>query len=371
MHLKLNNVFLHDFHENNGAKFIPFAGYNMPINYSDGIIKEHLHVRKSVGLFDVSHMGQIIIPFENININNLQKIIPLNFNNLHLNKSYYTFILNNKGGIIDDIILSFIELKNDKYIFIVFNASRKKIDEEIFLRACSNSKLFHNHSLIALQGPLSYKIIAKFINNVSNFYFMQIQNFNFLNDNILISRSGYTGEDGFELSIPNKIVKPFIKELMKFKEIKLCGLGSRDSLRIEAGLSLYGNELSEKFSPCYSNLLWAIPKNVLNDGGFNGHKQIIDEINNGDYPKRIGIISNSKSILRSKMQLFNDKNDNIGEITSGGFSPTLKKSIAIAYINKNFNIENENILCCIRNKNEKVNFFKLPFIKHNYYRGKK
>ena len=151
---------MHDFHENNGAKFVPFAGYNMPINYSDGIIKEHLHVRKSVGLFDVSHMGQIIIPFENININNLQKIIPLNFNNLHLNKSYYTFILNNKGGIIDDIILSFIELKNDKYIFIVFNASRKKIDEEIFLRACSNSKLFNNHSLIALQGPLSYKIIV-------------------------------------------------------------------------------------------------------------------------------------------------------------------------------------------------------------------
>ena len=369
MHDSLKKIFLNDYHRSHGAKFIPFAGYSMPINYSTGIIKEHLHTRKSVGVFDVSHMGQILIQNTEFNCTKLEKIIPLNLDKLKINTSSYSFILNQEGGIIDDIIISKLTIDNLTYFFIVYNASQKKIDEEIFVNTVKSYSILNDNSLLSIQGPLSSKIISYLFEGIEDMYFMQIRNFNYGNHSIFISRTGYTGEDGFELSIPNSVINYLINDFMSDNKVILCGLGCRDSLRLEAGLSLYGNELYEEITPVEANLSWAISKVRMKLGGFNGHQTISKQKEEGVSQKRVGILSKSKSILRSKMKLYNENNQNIGTITSGGFSPTLNTSIGMAYINKIFLNNSSKILCSIRNKLEEVELTILPFVKHNYRKG--
>ena len=366
----LNKIFLNDFHEINGAKFGSFAGYSMPINYSNGIIKEHLHTRKLIGVFDVSHMGQILIPSSMDNSKELEKIIPLDIINLKINNSFYSFILNDRGGIIDDLIISKIIVDNSEYFFIVYNSSRKKIDEEIFVKRTNNYLILKDHSLLAIQGPLSSKMMTSFSNEINKMYFMQINTFIFNNHTIIISRTGYTGEDGFELSIPNSIITEFINVLMRFNNTLLCGLGCRDTLRLEAGLSLYGNELNEDLTPVEANLSWAISKSRFKIGSFNGFETILHQIKHGTLQTRIGVKSKNKSILRSNMKIFNKNEKIIGKITSGGFSPTLNTSIAIGYIDKCFFEERDKLYCLIRNNIEEIELTKLPFVKHNYRRLK-
>ncbi len=365
----LNKIFLYKYHQTNGAKFGPFAGYSMPINYSTGIIKEHLHTRKSVGLFDVSHMGQILIQNTEFNCTKLEQIIPLSLGNFKINSSSYSFILNKEGGIIDDIIISKLKIENLTYFFIVYNASRKKIDEEIFANTLKNYSILNNNSLLALQGPLSSEILSNLFNGIEDMYFMQIRCFVYNKNCIFISRTGYTGEDGFELSAPNLVIDNLLKDLVSNNSVILCGLGCRDSLRLEAGLSLYGNELYEEITPVEANLSWTLSIERMKSGGFNGHQIISKQKEKGVSQRRVGILSKSKSILRSKMQLFNENNQNIGTITSGGFSPTLHTSIGIAYINKFFLNNSGKIFCSIRNNLEEVELTILPFVKHNYRKG--
>ena len=365
----LNKIFLYEYHKMHGARFGPFAGYSMPINYSTGIIKEHLHTRKSVGVFDVSHMGQILIQNTELNCTKLEKIIPLDLDNLKLNTSSYSFILNQEGGIIDDIILSKLKIDNLTYFFIVYNASRKKIDEEIFVNTVKSYSILNNNSLLSIQGPFSAKIISNLFDGIEDMYFMQIRYFMYNKNSIFISRTGYTGEDGFELSIPNSVIDHLINDLLSNNKVILCGLGCRDSLRLEAGLSLYGNELNEEITPVEANLSWTITKERMKLGGFNGHQKIFKQKEDGVSQRKVGILLKSKSILRSKMELFNENNQNIGTITSGGFSPTLNTSIGIAYINKIFLNNSSKILCSIRNKLEEVELTILPFVKHNYRKG--
>ena len=203
----LNKVFLNDYYHELGAKFVPFAGYSMPINFSLGIIKEHQHTRSKCGLFDISHMGQMLIPVNKKNIKQLEIVIPQNLKSLPISHSVYSFILNAKGGIVDDIIISKLKIDFNEYFFIVYNASRKKVDEKIIQNLVSKPIILKNHSLISLQGPSSKKILQKLFPFVNKLNFMQISTFIFNNENILISRSGYTGEDGFELSISNNQIK--------------------------------------------------------------------------------------------------------------------------------------------------------------------
>jgi len=197
--------------------------------------------------------------------------------------------------------------------------------------------------------------------------FMQINSTNFQEQEIIISRSGYTGEDGFEISIPNIILKNFMDKLMKSTNVILCGLGSRDTLRMEAGLSLYGNELTEEITPVEAKLLWAIDRNRLEECNFNGCKTILHKIKNGVKKIKIGIKSITKSMLRSQMKIFDEKEKEIGFISSGGFSPTLGTSIGLGYID--INNQNEKLFCLIRNKMEEIEIIKLPFISHKYKRG--
>jgi aminomethyltransferase len=364
----IKEIFLNDYHKYNHAKFTSFCGYSMPINYDLGIIKEHLHVRSSVGIFDVSHMGQILIPTSISNIIKLEKFVPLNLKNLKNNKSYYSFILNPHGGVVDDIILSKILYNDKEYFFIVYNALKKKKDEEIFKNNLSDYKLLKDNSLIAIQGPLAKEILF-FLPKIEELFFMNSVVVNYFDYLIIINRSGYTGEDGFEISIPNNIVFQFINKLMKNKNAKLCGLGARDSLRIEAGLCLYGNELNENISPIEANLSWAINKERLNDENLNGQKILLNQFNKGTTKNKIAFKCLSKSILRNNMKLLDIRSNEIGYITSGAFSPTLKSSIGIGYINKKLQIGNK-IFTLIRNNIEELEIVQLPFVFHKYKKGK-
>ena len=367
MSKELKKIFLNDYHHDHNAKFVSFAGYSMPINYQEGIIKEHLQVRSLAGVFDVSHMGQLLVSVNNLNISNLEKYIPLNLKNLRINKSYYSFILNIEGCVIDDIILTKIIYDKKEFFFIVYNAARKYEDEKIFNTILSDSIFLTNNSLLAIQGPSAEEVI-NFLPNIDNLSFMNSLTSNYLDYPIIITRSGYTGEDGFEISIPNQIVINFIKKIMVNKKVKLCGLGSRDSLRLEAGLCLYGNELNESITPIEANLNWAIHKERLNDKNLNGRKILLHQIKNGTTKYKIALKPFSKSILRNNMLLFDHEQNEIGYITSGAYSPTIKSSIAIGYINKKLH-NDEKIYTSIRNITEVLEIVKLPFVLHNYKKG--
>ena len=357
---------LKNFHEANGAKMIPFAGFNMPINYKAGIINEHKNVRIHSGIFDVSHMGQILIEINELHIKSLEKYIPLKLANLKKNKSNYTFLLNDNGGVIDDLIVSKLYLNNKYFLYIVYNASRKKEDEKIFFECASNAEIIHNKNcLFAIQGPKSIEVLKNIIDVPKDMNFLDIQILLYNNREIIMSRSGYTGEDGFEISIPTEQAEIILENLLENKNTMLCGLGSRDSLRLEAGLSLYGHELNENITPIEAGLSWALDKDRLNDNSLNGNQILSDQLNNKPANQKIGLISLNKTMLRDGMILSDSNKNIIGKITSGCFSPNLNKSIAIAYINSKFNFENK-IFCEIRNKMELVSKTSLPFVKKNY-----
>ena len=363
---ELKTVFLNNFHIKHNAKLSPFAGYSMPINYLKGIIKEHLHVREFTGVFDVSHMGQILIPYTKHNISSLEKYIPLSLIKLEFNKSKYSFILNNNGGIIDDIIISKIIFNKNEFFYIVYNADRKIVDNKIFEKILYNYTYFNDQSLISIQGPLAYRSLY-FLNIKPDINFMQIISSKYKDQEIIISRSGYTGEDGFEISIPNIILKSFMDQLMESTNVTLCGLGCRDSLRLEAGLSLYGNELTEKITPVEAKLLWAIDRTRLEKSNFNGSSTILNQIKNGVEKTKIGIKSAPKSMLRSQMKIFNNNKKEIGYISSGGFSPILQASIGLGYVK--VNNQDKKMFSLIRNKMVEMEIVKLPFISHKYKKG--
>ena len=364
----LKNIFLNDFHRAHGAKFVPFAGYEMPINYKKGIINEHLHVREKTGIFDVSHMGQILISANEKNILALQTYIPLNIKTIQINKCYYSFILNKKGGIIDDIMLSKININNQENIFIVYNASRKKILNDIFSNICDNYSIISNRCLIAIQGPTSYSVLKTVLDLSQTTNFLDINIIEYENSNIYISRSGYTGEDGFELSIPNENTENFIIEILKNENALLCGLGCRDSLRVEAGLSLYGNEINENITPIQASLSWALDKKRLEDNNLNGSNFLLNQLNTSKENIKIGITPVSKTMLRNNMTLHNKEKKEIGYITSGCFSPVLKKSIGMGYI---YNSKNnlDKLYVKIRGEFEEVAINNIPFVKKNYKKG--
>ena len=303
----LNKIFLHEFHRENGAKFVPFAGYEMPINYKKGIINEHLHVREKVGIFDVSHMGQILITVNDKNISSLETYIPLNIKKIPSNKCHYSFILNKKGGIIDDIMISKININNKENIYIVYNASRKKVLNEIFNNICDNYSVLNNRCLIAFQGPSSHSVLSSYLDLSKIINFLDINILQFENTDLYISRSGYTGEDGFEISIPNENAENFINQIFKNENACLCGLGCRDSLRVEAGLSLYGNEINEDITPVQANLSWALDKKRLEDDNLNGSSILLQQLQETKDFIKIGITPINKTMLRNNMTLHNSQ----------------------------------------------------------------
>ncbi len=355
---------LYNYHKNLGAKFVSFAGYVMPIQYKEGIVKEHLITRTHAGFFDVSHMGQFFLEGDTSLTLALEKIIPADLNKLKLNHSKYSFLLNKDGGIIDDLIIT----KTKKGFSIILNAACKENDIKQIskvLNETHKSWLKSDLSLIALQGPKSADVLEKLIPGVSNLKFMTGNNFNFDDANLYITRSGYTGEDGFEISIPNNKVEKLIDFLITNK-VKPVGLGARDTLRLEAGLCLYGNDLNEKITPIEANLIWAIAKKRKEEGGFNGWEKIKNLISNGSKKIRVGILPEGRIIARENTKIFSPDNTEIGYVTSGTFGPSVNASVAMGYINLEFAEAGTKIKLEIRGKKYDAKVSQLPFYKKNY-----
>ena len=359
---------LYNLHIQHGAKMVEFAGYQMPIQYKSGIIQEHKFTRENAGIFDVSHMGQLFITGSDQLTDDLEKIFPVNLKNLKINQSKYSFLMNEQGGIYDDLIIT--KLK-DGYL-IILNAACKKQDFEIIKKKLDDKyelNLDESLSLIAIQGPKAKDVLGKVVSNITNLKFMNGGEFEYDNSNIYITRSGYTGEDGFEISLDNKKAEKFVDQLINYGA-KLIGLGARDTLRLEAGLCLYGNDLDEKTSPIEANLKWAIPKSRV-DSDYPGSNIIKKQIDDGVKTLRVGIKPETRVIARGNTKIF-DKNDKeIGKVTSGTFGPSVECSIAMGYVENNYSPTNTKIFLEVRGKKVPANVCDLPFYKKNYVKGEK
>ncbi len=357
---------LYDYHKSLGAKFVPFAGYEMPVQYSSGIVEEHKITRNEAGLFDVSHMGQLLIEGNENLSSQLEKIIPADLKKIKINQSKYSFLTNEKGGIYDDLIVT----KVDKGFSIILNAACKDNDFKIIKNSIGKEfklTLYKNLSLIALQGPKSSEILEKIITGVSSLKFMNGNKFFYNDKEIYITRSGYTGEDGFEISIPNEVAENFVKKIIS-QGAKPIGLGARDTLRLEAGLCLYGNDINETTSPIEANLKWAISKRRREEGGFTGYSKIKSDMNGSLTRLRVGVKPEGKIIARGGVKIFSEENKQVGSITSGTFGPSVNGPIAMGYVKLNFSKLGTKVLLEVRGKKYNATISELPFYKKKYVR---
>lgn len=358
-------TFLHDKHVALGAKMVDFAGWHMPVQYSS-IIEEHKTVRENVGLFDVSHMGELFVYGEDA-LPYLNKLVPQDINKLVDKKAVYCQLTNKQGGIIDDLIIYKIE--DNKYLIIV-NASR--IDED--LNWMIRNKLgfnvevvndSHNYSLLAIQGPKAVELMNKMgVTDLPKFF--SIKRGELFNINLWISRTGYTGEDGVEIMVRNEFSEMLWDKILEFgKEygIKPIGLGARDTLRLEAALHLYGNDLDEDTTPVEAGLSWSIPKDKEED--YNGKTTILEQLKTGGHKKLVGLKMIDRGIARHGYEVYyND--EKIGVVTSGGISPVRGDNIALAYVKPLEELKvGAKVYVKIREKLYLAEIEKRPFVKKN------
>jgi aminomethyltransferase len=365
--MEIKKTSLNKLHQDNKAKFVEFAGYEMPIQYSSGIIEEHKFTRSNSGIFDVSHMGQLFIYGDDNLTNDLKEIFPLDLKNLKSNSSKYSFLMNDKAGVYDDLIIT----KLEEGFLIILNAACKDNDFKILsslLKDKYKMVLDDQRSLIAIQGPKSVEILNQILKTVADLNFMSGNWFTYKDQKLYVTRSGYTGEDGFEVSISNELAEVFTKELLE-NGAKLIGLGARDTLRLEAGLCLYGHELSTETTPIEANLKWAISKERLSNGGFIGFNNIISQINDGAKKIRVGIKPEGRLIAREKTKIYNENDQLIGEVTSGTFGPSVNGPIAMGFVDHDFSKKETKVLLEVRGKKYPANVCGLPFYKKSYVKG--
>jgi aminomethyltransferase len=358
-----------------GARMVPFAGYEMPVQYPSGILAEHLHTRAEAGLFDVSHMGQALIesPNHQAVAQALERICPADILSLAPGRQRYTQFLNENGGIIDDLMVTRPE-GADGRLSLVVNASRKAVDFEL-LRAKlpdnASLTILDARALIALQGPRAAAVLARFAphENIETMPFMSARTVQLSGVEAHISRSGYTGEDGFEISIAADAAQAFAERLLAQAEVKPIGLGARDSLRLEAGLCLYGHELDEATDPIEAGLAWSIQKRRRSEGGFPGAARIQAALAEGPKRKRIGLTFAGRAPAREGAEIVSETGAPIGVVTSGGFGPSVGAPIAMGYVGAEFATPGAPVGVIVRGKTLGAAIAALPFHPHAYYRG--
>lgn len=356
---------LKHYHQNAGARFGAFAGWNMPLTYALGVLKEHLHTRTKAGLFDISHMQLFELCGDNADMA-LAHCCPIDPSLIAIGESKYTFLLNENAGIIDDLIVT--RYANDRFV-IVSNASRATVDAEHFEAAaeafgCALEAL--NRVFIAIQGPEAFNAVMKAGLDVQGMTFMHGRE---LADNIIITRSGYTGEDGFEIAVPLSKASELTDRLIAQPDVSWIGLAARDSLRLEAGLCLYGNDLDETSTPVSASLLWAIPKSIRQNGTFVGAEAFRDALLNGVLTKRVGLKPEGRQPVRGGTPIINDAGDTIGVITSGGFGPSVNHPVAMGYLTKTDIEQGTPLFAMVRDTKIPLFISALPFTPHTYVKG--
>jgi len=354
---------LYDLHLELGAKMVPFAGYQMPLQYRKGIIHEHLHCRSHVGFFDISHMGQCLILGDDA-ASELERLTPSDICGLKSGTQKYTVLTNSDGGIIDDIIITRI----DSGLMIIVNAACKDKDFTYLKSHLSwycDFKELPDHALFALQGPAAAAIMRKFSAEAAALSFMQACATEINGIPCNISRSGYTGEDGYEISVANQHAEQLACLLLAEDEVEAIGLGARDTLRLEAGLSLYGHELNESITPIEAGLQWVIKKG---HDQFPGADKILNQLQHGSKRIRTGLVVESKIPVRDGAVIINNENKVVGQVTSGGFSPSMGKPVAMALLDRNSVSLGNTLYAIVRDQKIAVTVTKLPFIPHRYHR---
>lgn len=366
---------LYDLHVALGAKIVPFAGYEMPVQYKLGVLKEHLHCRAQAGLFDVSHMGQVVLraPTVQAAAEALETIVPVDVQGLPVGRQRYGFFTNEVGGIEDDLMIA----NWGEHLMVVVNAACKEADVARLRAALEPEvtvKLLHNRALLALQGPAAEDVLAEHHPMVREMRFMDVATVPIGGAECWVSRSGYTGEDGFEISVPNVAAEELAKSLLADDRVEAIGLGARDSLRLESGLCLYGHDIDGATSPVEAGLNWAIQKVRRTDGaragGFPGADRILSELQSGSARKRVGLQPEGRAPMREGVQLFADETSTapVGIVTSGGFGPTLQAPVAMGYVPTNFSQPGTVLYGEVRGKRQPVKVSTLPHVPANFKR---
>ena len=358
---------LNALHRAAGARMVPFAGYDMPVQYPDGILTEHLHTRSQAGLFDVSHMGQAFLSGANV-IARFETLVPGDVASLAQGRIRYTQLLNADGGILDDMMVT--RLSDDR-LFLVVNAACKHQDFAHIARALPDLKLdiLDTRALLALQGPLASAVLSKLLPGVELMPFMSAKNFMHNGVELYISRSGYTGEDGYEISVPEHQAESFAQTLLADARVKWIGLGARDSLRLEAGLCLYGHDIDTTTTPIEGDLIWSISKRRRAEGGFPGAAHVQKHIAEGAPRKRVGLALEGKAPAREGAEIADSTGAIIGCVTSGGFAPSLQKPIAMGYVDAAHAAIGTELNLIVRGKPLPARVVAFPFVPTRYFRG--
>lgn len=355
---------LDGWHRARGARMVEFAGYHMPIQF-EGIMAEHLWTREHAGLFDVSHMGQLMLSGDGA-AKALEAVVPGDIQALGEGRMRYSLLLGEEGGILDDLMITATPMG----LYLVVNGA-VKWDDMGYLRDQLPDDITINHmddrALLALQGPEAVQALSRIVPGVDRLYFMEADTFLWGLEPLWISRSGYTGEDGFEISIPAEHVEAFVNTLCAQREVKPIGLGARDSLRLEAGLPLYGHDLDDGIDPIQGDLSFAISKRRRSEGGFAGAERILEALSNGADKKRVGFAVEGRLPVREGAPIYAGSTQ-IGVMTSGGFAPTINAPIAMGYVEKLYSGLNTVLEAEVRGKRISVTVSPMPFVPHHYHR---
>jgi aminomethyltransferase len=366
---------LHALHVELGARMAPFAGYDMPIHYPAGVLAEHLHTRKAAGLFDVSHMGQALIEGADhaAVAGFLESLCPADLLNLAPGRQRYTQLLNENGGIVDDLMVT-RPPGADGALRLIVNAARKAVDFALMRqRTFSGVRLtpLPQAALIALQGPLAAATLARLAagEGLETMAFMSARPARIAGFETFVSRSGYTGEDGYEISLASAQAESFARILLSQPDVAPIGLGARDSLRLEAGLCLYGHELDETVDPVEAALAWSIQKRRRLEGGFPGARRIQAALANGPDRQRVGVRPDGRAPARDGAEIVSADGAPIGVVTSGGFGPSVGAPIAMGYVARAYATVGTPISLMVRGKPLSARVVAPPFHPHAYYRG--
>ena len=365
---------LYALHRELGAKMVPFAGYEMPVQYPTGILKEHLHTRASAGLFDVSHMGQRILvgPDHETAANALEAMTPGDFRALGFGRQRYSMLLNETGGIIDDLMVTrSAAIEDNGALYLIVNASRKHVDDAFIReRLPKNVRLIavDDRALLALQGPDAEKVMARHCPKAAGLSFMAAARAEFDGIDCSLSRSGYTGEDGFEISVAADQAEQLARMLLSEPEVLPIGLGARDSLRLEAGLCLYGHDIDETTSPVEAGLAWAIGKRRKMARDFPAAARIMDELLSGAKRMRVGLRPADKAPAREGTEIVDGAGERIGIVTSGGFGPSVGAPIAMGYVASAHATDGTKLDLMVRGTARAASVAPMPFVPHRYKR---